>query len=164
LPASVPLATGEQLCVIAKELAPLGAAVGSRAVATLTASFTYDNAAPALGDSHALDDVTTITFANGLVIAKSVDRAAAQPGGFLVYTITYTNPGTVPLSNIVIRDATPPWTVFDTAGCATLGSGITGCSLSQQPSAGGTGSVAWTLAGALAPGGTGSVSFRVKVN
>jgi uncharacterized repeat protein (TIGR01451 family) len=164
LPASVALSTGQQLCVIAKEQAPLGAAVGSRATATLTASFTYDNASPALSDSHALDDVTTITFANGLVIAKSVDRTAALPGGFLVYTITYSNPGTVPLSNIVIRDATPPWTVFDTAACATLGSGITGCSLSQQPAAGGTGSVAWTLAGSLAPGGSGSVSFRVKVN
>jgi uncharacterized repeat protein (TIGR01451 family) len=164
LPASVALAAGQQLCVIAKQQAPLGAAVGARAVATLTASFTYDNASPALADARALDDVTTITFANGLVIAKSVDRAMAQPGGFLVYTITYSNPGTVPLSNIVIRDATPPWTVFDTAGCATLGFGITGCALSQQPAAGASGSVAWTLAGALAPGGSGSVSFRVRVN
>jgi uncharacterized repeat protein (TIGR01451 family) len=93
-----------------------------------------------------------------------VDRVTAQPGGFLVYTITYSNPGTVPLSNIVIHDATPPWTVFDAAACASLGSGITGCALSQQPAAGATGSVAWTLAGALAPGGSGSVSFRVKVN
>jgi hypothetical protein len=54
--------------------------------------------------------------------------------------------------------------VFDAAACASLGSGITGCALSQQPAAGATGSVAWTLAGALAPGGSGSVSFRVKVN
>jgi uncharacterized repeat protein (TIGR01451 family) len=164
LPASVALVAGQQLCVIAKQQAPLGAAVGARAIATLTASFTYDNASPALADARSLDDVTTITFANGLVIAKSVDRATAQPGAFLVYTITYSNPGTVPLSNIVIRDATPPWTVFDAAGCASLGSGITGCVLSQQPAAGATGSVAWTLAGALAPGGSGSVSFRVRVN
>jgi hypothetical protein len=70
----------------------------------------------------------------------------------------------VPISNIVIRDATPTWTVFDSASCAATGAGITGCSLTQQPAAGATGTVAWTLAGSLAPGGSGSVSFRVRVN
>lgn len=163
LPASLPLATGEQLCVIARHQAPLGAPAGSREQATLTASFTYDGANPALAATHALDDVTTITFANGLVITKAVDRATAAPGSYLVYTITYTNPGTVPLSNIVIRDATPPWTTFDSASCATTGSGITGCTLSTQPASGTTGTVAWTLVGSLAPGGSGSVTFRVRV-
>lgn len=164
LPASLPLVTGQQLCVIAKHQAPLGASAGARETATLTASFTYANAVPALSDSDSLNDVTTITFANGLVITKKVDRALAAPGNFLVYTITYTNPGTVPLSNIVIRDATPPWTVFDSATCATTGSGISGCTLTQQPAAGSTGSLAWALSGALTPGGSGSVSFRVRVN
>ena len=164
LPASLTLATGEQVCVIAKHQAPLGASAGARETATLTASFSYANASPALSDRDSLDDVTTITFANGLVITKSVDRAAAAPGNLLVYTITYANPGNVPLSNIVIRDATPPWTVFDSATCATTGSGISGCTLTQQPAAGATGTLAWSLAGALSPGGSGSVSFRVRVN
>jgi uncharacterized repeat protein (TIGR01451 family) len=164
LPASITLATGQSVCVIAKHQAPLGAAAGSRETATLTASFSYANASPALAGADALDDVTTITFANGLVIAKSVDHATAAPGSYLVYTITYSNPGTVPISNIVIRDATPTWTVFDSANCAATGAGITGCSLTQQPAAGATGTVAWTLAGSLAPGGSGSVSFRVRVN
>jgi len=164
LPASLPLATGQSVCVIAKHQAPLGAPAGSRETATLTASFSYANAVPALAAGAALADVTTITFANGLVIAKSVNLATAVPGSYLVYTISYSNPGTVPISNIVIRDATPPWTVFDSASCAPAGSGITGCTLTQQPSAGATGTVAWTLAGSLSPGGSGSVSFRVRVN
>jgi uncharacterized repeat protein (TIGR01451 family) len=164
LPASLPLATGQSVCVIAKHVAPLGAAAGSRETASLTASFDYAVASPALAAADALDDVTTITFANGLVIAKSVDHATAPPGGYLVYTISYSNPGTVPISNIVIRDATPTWTVFDSASCAASGAGITGCSLTQQPAAGATGTLAWTLAGSLAPGGSGSVSFRVRVN
>jgi len=164
LPASLPLATGQSVCVIAKHFTPLGAAAGSRETATLTASFSYANASPALTGADPLDDVTTITFANGLVIAKSVDKASAAPGSYLVYTITYSNPGTVPISNIVIRDATPTWTVFDSASCTAIGAGITGCSLAQQPAAGATGTVTWTLTGSLAPGGSGSVSFRVRVN
>jgi uncharacterized repeat protein (TIGR01451 family) len=163
LPAAIPLTAGQQLCVIARHQAPLGAAAGANETATLSASFTYDNASPALGATSTLDDVTTITLANGLVISKSVDRSAAAPGGVLVYTIHYSNPGTVPLSNIVIRDATPPWTVFDSATCSTTGTGITGCSLTQQPGVGATGTLAWTLAGALLPGGSGNVNFRVRV-
>ncbi|MCE9627249.1 MAG: DUF11 domain-containing protein, partial [Candidatus Eisenbacteria bacterium] len=163
LPASLALSAGDQLCVIARHLAPLGAPAGAREQATLSASFTYQGASPALNATHALDDVTTITLANGLVITKAVDRATAAPGSFLVYTITYTNPGTVPLSNIVIRDATPPWTTFDSASCATTGSGISGCTLSAQPASGAAGTVAWTLVGSLAPGGSGSVTFRVRV-
>jgi len=164
LPASLPISSGQSVCVIAKHQAPLGAVTGSLETATLSATFTYANASPALAGADALDDVTTITFANGLVIAKGVDRATAPPGGYLVYTITYSNPGTVPISNIVIRDATPAWTVFDSASCAATGTGITGCSLTQQPAAGATGSLSWTLVGSLAPGGSGSVSFRVRVN
>lgn len=67
------------------------------------------------------------------------------------------------LSGIVIRDATPSWTVFDSATCATLGAGLAGCTLTQQPASGATGDVVWTLAGTLAPGGSGSLSFRVRV-
>jgi len=158
----VTLDAGQSVCVIARHQAPLGAAAGSIETATLTASFSYDNASPALNGSQSLDDVTTLTFANGLVIAKSVDQPLTSPGGFLVYTITYANPGSVPLANIVIRDATPPWTTFDSASCAAVSGGITGCTLSQ-PAAGGTGAVQWALAGALAPGASGTVTFRVRV-
>jgi uncharacterized repeat protein (TIGR01451 family) len=164
LPATLPLSAGQSVCVIARHQAPLGASAGSLESATLTASFSYANAVPALIADQALTDVTTITLANGLVIAKSVDQASAAPGSVLVYTITYTNPGTVPLGSIVIRDGTPPWTTFDSAGCVASGAGITGCSLTQQPSAGGTGTVEWTLTGSLLPGGTGTVSFRVRVD
>src|SRR5262249_9286230 len=97
-PPSLPLATPPSVCVIAKHQAPLGAPAGSRETATLTASFSYANAVPALAAGAALADVTTITFANGLVIAKSVNLATAVPGSYLVYTISYSNPGTVPIS------------------------------------------------------------------
>lgn len=158
----VALAAGASICVVARHAAPPGAPAGALETATLTASFTYTGASPALAGSDALDDVTTIALANGLVLTKSVDLASARPGDYLVYTITYLNPGGQPLSNIVINDTTPAWTVFDSATCASPGAGITGCSLTQ-PAAGATGPVSWALAGALAPGGGGSVSYRVRV-
>jgi len=164
LPASLAMTGGQSVCVIARHQAPLGAAAGSLESAVLTASFAYTGAVPALAADASLTDVTTITLANGLVLAKSVDQANAAPGGYLVYTITYTNPGTVPLASIVIRDGTPPWTTFDSAACAGGGAGITGCTLTQQPPAGGSGTLEWTLAGSLQPGGSGSVSFRVRVD
>ena len=163
LPASpIAVAAGASVCVVARHAAPAAAGAGALETATLTASFTYTGASPALAGSDALDDVTTIALANGLVITKSVDLATARPGDYLVYTITYVNPGGAPLSNIVINDTTPTWTVFDSATCATPGFGITGCSLTQPPS-GAPGPVSWALAGALAPGGTGVVSYRVRV-
>lgn len=154
--------TGQGTCVLARHASPAGAPVGAAERVTLTASFAYSNAAPALSSSGTLVDLTTVGATSGLLLAKSVDLAIAAPGDYLVYTITFTNPGSQPLSQIVIRDATPAWTVFDTASCAAAGSGITGCALAG-PASGGTGAVVWTLAGALLPGGSGSVSYRVRV-
>lgn len=158
----VALAAGAGVCVVARHTAPAGAPAGALETATLTASFAYTGATPALSGSESLADVTTIALANGLVLVKSVDLASARPGDYLVYTITFVNPGGQPLSNIVINDATPAWTVFDSATCASPGFGITGCSLTQ-PAAGATGPVSWALTGTLAPGGAGTVSYRVKV-
>jgi uncharacterized repeat protein (TIGR01451 family) len=158
----VALATGEQLCVVARHVSPAGAPAGANEIATLTASFTYAGAAPALGASHVLDDVTTVV-AHGLTIAKRVDLASARPGDALTYTIQYTNTSSQPLSNIVINDATPGYTTFTSAGCGLLGAGLTGCSITQQPAVGGAGNVRWALAGTLAPGASGSVTFVVTV-
>ncbi len=159
---AIALAAGQQVCVIARHVAPPGAPPLARETATLTASFTYANASPALASSQSLDDVTTVSAAGGLVITKSVDRANAAPGDLLTYTITYSNPGNAPLSNIVIRDATPTWTVFQSAACGTAGSGITGCT-PASPAVGASGTLSWTLAGSLAPGGSGTVTFTVRV-
>ena len=101
--------------------------------------------------------------APGLFLAKTVSAGSARPGDALTYTIQYTNLGSQPLSGIVIHDTTPAWTTFSSAGCGALGGGLTGCSVSSQPAAGGTGAVAWSLAGMLAPGASGSVTFVVQV-
>lgn len=163
LTAPVALAAGQTLCVLARHASPAAAGEGNAEVATLNASFVWTGAVPALAGALALDDRTTVSLANGLLLVKSADAATVAPGGTITYTITYTNPGSRPVSGIVIRDATPAWTVFDSAGCVALGAGLGSCTLTQQPALGATGTVEWTLAGTLAPGGTGSVTFRVRV-
>jgi uncharacterized repeat protein (TIGR01451 family) len=99
----------------------------------------------------------------GLVLLKTVDKATALPGDNLVYAITYSNNSSGSLTNIVINDATPTFTTFVSAACGTLGAGLTGCSVTTQPAAGATGSVQWTLAGALSSVGSGTVTYTVQI-
>ena len=61
-------------------------------------------------------------------------------------------------------DATPGFTTYLSAACTTpLPASLTACTVSSAPAAGGTGSVVWTLTGALQSNGTGSVSYQVRV-
>ena len=149
---------------VACSVAPAGAVAGATEQATLTASFTYAGVAPPLSASATLSDLTTVLAGgNGLVLTKAVDRASALPGEVLTYTITYTNLSNAPLTAIEVADATPAWTVFEDAACGTAGEGLSACGVSQQPAAGTTGAVRWTMSGSLLPGGSGSVSYRVRV-
>ena len=163
LSGTVALTAGQQVCVIARHASPAGAPPGAYERATLTASFTLTGASPALAASDSLFDVTTVTAGSVLRLDKTASVATVAPGGSITYTVTYTNPGPDPVSNIVIRDATPAWTVFTSATCLTLGAGLASCTLTTQPAVNATGSVVWTLGGALAPGASGSVQFRVRV-
>ncbi|HXF78214.1 MAG TPA: hypothetical protein VN598_05100, partial [Usitatibacter sp.] len=121
-------------------------------------------------------DTTTVGAAGGagLGLAKSVRNVtqgtaagtsnSAKPGDVLEYSITYTNPAGGALSSIVITDATPAFTTFQSAACgAPLPPGITSCTVTTQPAVNGSGSVIWTLGGSLAAGGSGTVLYQVKV-
>jgi uncharacterized repeat protein (TIGR01451 family) len=154
--------TGAATCLVLVHGSPAGAPDGAFERVSIAAQFDYVNAVPALAATDSVADVTTIT--NGsLDIAKSVDLATARPGDLLTYTITYTNPGTSPVTAIEIHDITPDWTVFEAATCALLGPGLTGCTVSAAPAVGASGAVQWTLAGALAPGGQGTVTLQVRI-
>ena len=126
------LTAGQIVCLVARHASPAGAPAGASEQATLSASFAYTSAAPALSATATLDDLTTVLDAGGgLVLSKSVDLATARPGDTLIYTITYTNAASTPLSSIVIRDATPAFTVFTSASCGTLGTGLSACGVTS---------------------------------
>jgi uncharacterized repeat protein (TIGR01451 family) len=158
----ISLAAGGVACLVARHDAPAVAPGGATELATLTASFSYTGAAPALSLPYDVSDLTTVVLGS-LALDKTVDRPTAQPGDTLTYVVTYRNLGPEPLTSLEIRDATPAYTVFVEALCGTLGGGLGSCSVTQQPVVGGTGTLAWTLVGALQPGGTGAVSFRVRI-
>lgn len=154
---------GETWCLLLRHLIPLDAPAGAAETVTLDATMDYTGAAPALSATASLTDVTTSGGAGTLEITKAVDLATALPGDLLIYTITYRNSGSAPLTSIVIQDATPAWTVFESAACGSLGVGLTGCGVSSQPAVGAAGAVTWSLAGILNPGETGTVTFVVRV-
>lgn len=130
---------------------------------TLNASFAFANSA--LTDALARNDLTMVGNAGeaGLRLTKVVDRATALPGQVLIYTITYANYSNGPLTTIKIYDTTPAYTVFNSAACGTLATGLSGCTTAAVPVVGATGSIEWTLAGSLLPGATGTVTFQVTI-
>ena len=99
----------------------------------------------------------------GLTLVKSVDKATALPGDTINYTVTYTNNSSDVLSNVIIFDTTPAFTVFVSAGNGPLPANLTGVTITN-PAVGTAGPIRWTFSGTLAPGGTGTVTFRVTVD
>jgi len=96
-------------------------------------------------------------------LVKSVDKANALPGATITYTIAYQNTGSTTLNELRIVDATPPFTTYATSACGTLGSGLSGCSVTAKPAPGGAGTVEWRFTGTLAPGATGNVTVSVQI-
>jgi uncharacterized repeat protein (TIGR01451 family) len=160
----VPAQADVPLCVIVKVSVPGGAPDGAIDTATLTATFGYTHASPALAASHTNTDTTTVGAAGALLLLKSQSTAVAVPGASIVYTVEYRNQSSGTLSNIVLSDATPAFTRFVSAQCvAPLPAGLSGCSVSAQPTTGSSGTIQWTLSGSLAPAARGQVQFTVQI-
>jgi uncharacterized repeat protein (TIGR01451 family) len=156
-----------RICILVKEFVPEAAPLNATDLITVTATFTYTNATPALSASVSRTDLTIVELsaAAGLVLSKSVNKATALPGETLTYTITYNNISPQSLNTLVIYDTTPAFTTFVSATCnIPLPAALTACTVSTQPAVGATGAVAWTFTGALAPGSSGSVQWLVQVN
>ena len=181
LSAPVTVVAGEEVCIIVKVTAPLGAPYGSVHHAIVTANFAYGGALPPGGLTR--QDVTTVGVAAsaGLQLTKSVNKTSARPGDDITYTISFTNVGADVLTGLFIHDMTPAYTTFESAdsvgGLPGLPNSLTGyaitgpnggssngAALLGAPSTGGSGGIRWEFTGELVPGGVGSVTFTVRVN
>jgi len=155
------VAANERVCLILKVYAPAGATSGARNRSTLSATFAYETSD--LSASHAQDDVTTLGEDGALHLTKTVDKESASPGEVLTYTIEYHNTSPQTISRLTVRDATPAYTRFASAACATLAQDLTACRIGKQPAVNTRGGIEWIFDGALAPDAKGTVIFSVTV-
>ena len=165
--ASAPVAVSadQKICLLAKVFVPANAPYNAQDKLTLSASFDYVNASPALSGTQTRVDLTTVGSASdaGLKLTKNVDKAIALPGETITYTIAYVNTGSEPLSNLKIHDATPAYTVFNGASCGTLPAGLASCAVSTQPAVASGGTITWEFTGSLNPGALGAVTFSLTL-
>jgi uncharacterized repeat protein (TIGR01451 family) len=92
-----------------------------------------------------------VTGTPTITVTKTVDKSTAAPNETLTYTITYSNTGTVALTNVVITDVVPASTTF------VSGSASDGGVFDQT-----TSTITWTV-GSVATGTSKSVSFKAIV-
>lgn len=160
---AITVVAGDVIAILVAENIPAGAALGNQDTVTVTETFTYTGATPALSAAIAHQDVTTVgTPGEALQLIKSVDKASAAPGELVTYTITYRNLTALPLSNLVVSDNTPPFTNFAAASTGALPASLTGVTITA-PAVGATGTVTWTFTGTLAPNSSGTITLQVNV-
>ena len=161
---SMPVAAGQQICIINKVSVPAGAAIGISDITTVDAYFTSGTLASELS---VFDTTTVGAVSAGLVLTKAVDKATARGGDTVTYTLTYQNNSNASLASIVINDATPSYTTFVSASCVVppaLPAAITACTITTAPAVGAVGTIKWTLTGTLSPASTGKVEYKVIVD
>jgi uncharacterized repeat protein (TIGR01451 family) len=172
----ITVTASQQVCVIVKEFVPSGAPINAQNVVTLKALTSYTNANPALTASVLSTDTTTVIQQGALTLSKQVNNVTqagtsgtsnnAVPGNVLQYQLTLFNAGSKPLTQVVVNDATPAYTTFNSASCPTaaLPTGLTACAVSTQPAVGGQGAIVWTFTGSLNPGAQTVVAYQVTVS
>jgi uncharacterized repeat protein (TIGR01451 family) len=93
------------------------------------------------------DATLCVNTGTTLAVSKTSCPTVAVPGGLLTYTITYSNTGANPATNVIITDTVPTGTSVANSNGGTLSNG----------------KVIWNV-GTLAPGGIGSRTLVVLVN
>jgi uncharacterized repeat protein (TIGR01451 family) len=163
-------------------------------VVRVTSNFTYTNSNPALPATVlAVTDTTTVGSADGLTLRKEVCNSTVQaaagsscdpsltgatagrgfalsntgsPNDVLIYRIIYTNPGTKTSTNLVINDATPPYTVHAapaTCPAALTPTALGTCTIIQPAAVGQAGNYRWTFSGTLSSNTKGVVLMTVSI-
>ncbi|MFW2588721.1 GEVED domain-containing protein [Sagittula sp. SSi028] len=177
-PVSDPVAVsaGTRICLVARVTASAAAAPGARVAFDVIAQTTYG--ATGLTEEDRNTDTVRVEGSEGrLELRKTVRNLTqgtaegvsngASLGDVLEYRIYLDNPGSLPATQIVIHDRTPPYTELAAAipSPVNVGSGVV-CTLAQPATntAGYAGALQWDCTGTYEPGETGSVSFQVAIS
>lgn len=173
--APVAIQAGTQLCVVAR--------VSASSAVSPTASYSFDlvantsYGASGLTEQDRNTDRVAVESSQGAVkltkTVRNVTQGTAEgvingagAGDVLEYRIYVQNTGSVPASDIIIYDKTPPYTALASSvpSPINLSSGVT-CSSGTPGSAssGYVGNLRWDCSGLVQPGDEGSVSFTVRV-
>ena len=136
---------------------PSGGSVALTLTATVPTGTASGTALPfsitVLSTNNASDTTslnTKVGSAPNLIITDSASVASIIPGGFIDYTISYSNIGNIAAANVVIYNDLPSQTAL-VAGTITGGGSISGRTITWTP-------------GSLNPGASGTVSFKVAVS
>lgn len=169
-PGGAGLQPGEVVKILVKVEAPANATAGQTDNSTITVT-------PTAGSAVKVDDKTTVNLGqvrllkeqsldancdgteDGGVASYTQNSISAKPGQCVIYRITATNDGNVPVTNVVINDASPQYTKISLP--AASNDGTTGTV--TTPAANATGTVTNTV-GSLAPAASAKLKFGVKVD
>ena len=170
------LAPGQSITIFDKVYVPPGAHAGAVDATTVTVTTTNGTNPGSAPVAVSVTETSTVVLGNlGLTKEQALDAACsgtpgtwtqasittgAVPNACLRYRITVTNIGTAQATSVVISDATPAYTLYDT-GSGTAPAATTVGTVAA-PTAGGTGTVVATV-GTLAPGASAILTFGVRI-
>ena len=184
IPQSLSVDASSEVCVINKVYIPGNVANDDTFSTTIIATLAYSDQA---GTGHGLIsslEVTDLTraIASGegvLVLDKTVQnltdsgaattRNTAAPNDVLRYQIDFRNSGTGPVTEVLIADSTPAFSVLEQpVQCPMiLPDGIVNCEVAMpapaRNGAGYHGPVQWRFIGPLSAGAEGDVSFQIRI-
>ena len=158
------LSAGQTLCIIVRDYVPINAPPNANNRITVSAIFSYAGTSPLITTTNSRTDITIVgTPSNaGLVLTKEVDKPTAFPGEILTYKINYQNNSSGALTNIIIYDSTPNYTVFVSATNSIPPPNISTIQIIHPPP-GSSGQIKWIFTGELIPGSSGNVYYKVKI-
>jgi uncharacterized repeat protein (TIGR01451 family) len=123
-----------------------------------------------MSGSGAYAGVVTVTYdytlwqdSELLSLTQTVDNATGLPGSLLVYTITFTNVGPGPLTDISVDNQTPVFTSFQSADVMSFPATLTSTEV-IAPAVGATGAIRWNFSGTLEPNASGKVRVTVQID
>ncbi|OED42425.1 hypothetical protein AB833_07250 [Chromatiales bacterium (ex Bugula neritina AB1)] len=184
-PVAVSVDAESLVCVLSKVFIPSDASGGDNFRYDITATLTLDDPA---GTTHEVvselivtDQTSVIAAGEGvLTLSKTVQnlssagavtsRNSAMPGDVLRYVITFNNIGSGVISNLMISDSTPAYTVLaQPVSCpVSLPQSLATCQviapMAGANMAGYSGEVQWLFTGEMAAGATGAVDYNLQVD